>query len=114
MDFIETHFFEFINLLISAGLLKYGYRYFRINNLRERQKETDKIKQEQTINSALRSLLRIEIINLCHRAQEKGYLEIWALENLTDMYIVYKNLKGNGAIKELYNKTVTLPQKGVK
>jgi hypothetical protein len=46
-----------------------------------------------------------------HNAEKEGFLPIWALENLTDMYNTYKALGGNGAITGLYNKTIQLPQR---
>lgn len=36
---------------------------------------------------------------------------LYNLENITDMYICYKALGGNGAITELYHKALQLPQK---
>ena len=53
----------------------------------------------------------MEIINICHNAEKEGFLPIWALENLTDMYNTYKALGGNGAITGLYNKTIQLPER---
>lgn len=69
------------------------------------------IQKEANRDCAIRGLLRVEIINICHNAEKEGFLPIWALENLTDMYNTYKALGGNGAITGLYNKTIQLPQR---
>ena len=61
-------------------------------------------------DDAIRSLLRTEIISINHKSEEKGFIPIYNLENITDMYRSYKALGGNGAITEIYNKVLQLPQ----
>lgn len=94
MEFVNEHWFAIATLLLQCGLLKYVGAYLNRSKAREQ---------------ATRSLLRIEIINICHKAQKDTYLPLWALENLTDMYSAYIAMHGNGAIKELVEKTKNLP-----
>lgn len=99
-DFLSGEWLTLITLAVQAGILKFAYRLYK--NFTEKENNRD---------SAIRGLLRVEIINICHRAEKDGVLPIWALENLTDMYNTYKALGGNGAISGLYNKTIRLPQR---
>lgn len=99
-NFISNEWLTIITLVVQAGLLKFAYRLYK-----------NFISKENNRDSAIRGLLRVEIINICHRAEKDGVLPIWALENLTDMYNTYKALGGNGAISGLYNKTIRLPQR---
>ncbi len=111
MDFLESHWFAIITLLFNAGILKYGYKGYRNYILQEKRKSIQRKKYEETLNGAIRNLLRVEIINICHKAEKDGYLPVWALENLTDMFNIYQDLDGNGSAKKLYEKAITLPQR---
>ncbi|WP_304154239.1 hypothetical protein [Megamonas hypermegale] len=99
-SFLSGEWLTIITLAVQAGILKFAYKLYKNFILKENNRD-----------SAIRGLLRVEIINICHRAEKDGVLPIWALENLTDMYNTYKALGGNGAIGGLYNKTIRLPQR---
>ena len=99
-EFLSNDWLAIVTLAIQAGLLKFAYNIYK-----------DYEKKEKNRDCAIRGLLRVEIINICHNAEKEGFLPIWALENLTDMYNTYKALGGNGAITGLYNKTIQLPQR---
>ena len=99
-SFISNDWLAVVTLAIQAGILKFAYNLYR-----------DYMCKEKNRDCAIRGLLRVEIINICHNAEKEGFLPIWALENLTDMYNTYKALGGNGAISGLYNKTIQLPQR---
>lgn len=98
MDQLQTHWITILTLLVNCGVFKYLYNFLK------EYKERDAARDDAT-----RSLLRTEIINICHKAEEKGYLPIYNLENLNDMYRAYKALGGNGAIVELYNHVKNFP-----
>ena len=99
-EFIYNDWLAVVTLAIQAGILKFAYNLYK-----------NFVKKEANRDSAIRGLLRVEIINICHNAEKEDFLPIWALENLTDMYNTYKALGGNGAITGLYNKTIRLPQR---
>lgn len=99
-NFISNDWLTIATLAIQAGILKFVYNLYK-----------NFIQKEANRDCAIRGLLRVEIINICHNAEKEGFLPIWALENLTDMYNTYKALGGNGAITGLYNKTIQLPQR---
>lgn len=98
MDQLQTHWITILTLLVNCGVFKYLYNFLK------EYKERDAARDDAT-----RSLLRTEIINICHKAEEKGYLPIYNLENLNDMFRAYKALGGNGAIGELYNHVKNFP-----
>lgn len=98
MEQIQTHWITILTLLVNCGVFKYLYNFLK------EYKERDAARDDAT-----RSLLRTEIINICHKAEEKGYLPIYNLENLNDMFRAYKALGGNGAISELYNHVKNYP-----
>lgn len=100
MDIIYNDWLTLFTLIVQGGILKFAYNLYR-----------DYMCKEKNRDCAIRGLLRVEIINICHNAEKEGFLPIWALENLTDMYNTYKALGGNGAITGLYNKTIQLPQR---
>lgn len=91
MDFITHYWADIAQLTIQLGLVQFGYRLYK----KWRQKS-------EAHDNAMRSLLRAEIIHTCHRADEKGFIEVYNLENLDDMYTAYHALGGNGAIKTMY------------
>lgn len=98
MDFIISHWAELISLLVQLGILKFVLSLYRQYNIRATARD-----------DAIRSLLRTEIIHICHRAEEKGYIEVYNLENLNDMYQSYHALGGNGAIRTMYEQAQQHP-----
>lgn len=98
MDFLEEHWVVITSILIECGLVKYLSNFFKTYKAREAARD-----------NAVRSLLRTEIINICHKAENKGFLPIYNLENLNDMYKAYKALGGNGAITDLCNQVKKYP-----
>lgn len=97
-QFIAQHWAEIIIIAAQCGILKIGYTVLQ-----------KYLQRTEARDDAIRSLLRTEIIHICYKAQEQGYIEIYNLENLVDMYKSYKALGGNGAITEIYEHTTNLP-----
>lgn len=93
-----AHWLAILTFLVQCGVFKFLYSF--VGEYRKRDKARD---------NAVRSLLRTEIINICHKTEEKGFLPIYNLENINDMYKAYKALGGNGAIDELYSQTKSYP-----
>lgn len=98
MDFITEHWAELISLAIQLGIFKVAWGLYKKYDARAEARD-----------DAIRSLLRTEIIHICHRADEKGYIEVYNLENLNDMYKAYHVLGGNGAIKVMYEQAQQHP-----
>ena len=51
--------------------------------------------------AGVRSLLRKEIINEYNHYMDIGYIPIYALENVVEMYKAYHRLGGNGACTKI-------------
>lgn len=98
MEVLQQHWVTILTLLIECGVLKYIYNFLKEYKARDAARD-----------NAIRSLLRTEIISICHHTEEKGFLPIYNLENLNDMYKAYQALGGNGAISELYNHIKNYP-----
>lgn len=98
MDLLEANWITIVTLIVQCGIVKYLYGFLK--DYRARDTARDK---------AIRSLLRTQIITIYHNAEKKGFLPIYNLENIDDMYTAYKALGGNGAITELYNQVKTYP-----
>ena len=69
-----------------------------------------KNKNEATQNG-VKALLRDRIIATYDLYMDKGYMPIYARENLDEMYKEYKKLKGNGVIDHLKDELNELPTK---
>ena len=106
MEYIQTHIGTIVSLLLQSGLLGILWKMYG----KYRADIEERNKKEVARDDAIRSLLRTEIISINHKSEEKGFIPIYNLENITDMYRSYKALGGNGAITEIYNKVLQLPQ----
>ena len=109
MDFLMAHWLAILTFLIQCGFFKYLYAFLKQNKRQEKARAEELRKLEKARDQAIRCLLRSEIIGIYHKAEEKGFLPIYNLENLNDMYKSYKSLGGNGAIKDLYYQVKNYP-----
>lgn len=96
MEFVLDHWLAVLTFLIQCGVFKFLYSF---------------IQEYRALNAArdnaVRSLLRSQIITIYHKAEKEGFLPIYNLENVNDMFKAYKTLGGNGAIENLYNQLKT-------
>lgn len=98
MEFLNSNLVVVLTFLIQCGVFKYMYSFIKEYRARDAARDT-----------AIRSLLRTEIINICHKTEKDGVLPIYNLENINDMYRAYKALGGNGAIDELFHQVIQYP-----
>lgn len=102
---MSAHGLTVINLLIQCGLIKFVsdmYKNYKAQVI-ERELKTE------ALHEGVRSVLRSEIISIYYKAEMQGFITIYNLENITDMYHAYTALGGNGAITEIYHKALALP-----
>lgn len=59
--------------------------------------------------SGVRALLRNEIIGSYNHYMLKGYIPIYAMENVHEMYLAYHRLGGNGTITKLVTEIKKMP-----
>lgn len=67
---------------------------------------TDK---QKYMEDGMQALLRDRIMQACNYYMDKGWMPIYARENIQHMYEAYHGLGGNGTVTELVNRTNTLP-----
>lgn len=108
---LEMNMLQIISLIVQLGFFKYGLKWIREYRKREKEKSEQRELEQESINSAICCLLRTEIISICHKSEDEGFLPVWAMENLTNMFIAYKALGGNGIAEKLYDKAIHLPQR---
>ncbi len=71
-------------------------------------------KKDKSIENAVQALLRNELIRRYREYKIKGEMTILDKENIEHMYKEYKNLGGNGTVKELMDELLDVPTKVVK
>ncbi|MFV0379475.1 MAG: hypothetical protein ACK5KQ_01435 [Anaerorhabdus sp.] len=74
----------------------------------------DYFKDITHITEASKSMLRYLILNKCDEIIKRGCVTVEELEELEEMNVPYKKLKGNGTAKLMLGKVERLPiKKGV-
>ena len=71
-------------------------------------------KKEKAIENGVQALLRNELIRRYREYKAKGEITILDKENIEHMFIEYKNLGGNGTVKELMDELLEVPTKVIK
>lgn len=71
-------------------------------------------KRDKCIENAVQALLRNELIRRYREYKIKGEMTILDKENIEHMYTEYKNLGGNGTVKELMDELLEVPTKIIK
>ena len=69
---------------------------------KEKQKNTEIEKKDKAIENAVQALLRNELIRRYREYKTKREMTILDKENIDHLYTEYRNLNGNGTVKELY------------
>lgn len=109
LDFITSHGLTVINLLIQCGLIKFVADMYKNYKAQVAERE----QKNAALLEGMRSVLRSEIISMYYKSETQGYITIYNLENITDMYHAYTALGGNGAITEIYHKALALPHQAL-
>jgi len=90
--------FSSITISVLSGIILYLLK----DNLRlRRNRREDNEKREEAIRDGLCSILRINLIEYHKRYVTEGTVPSYAFENWERMYAAYKNLGGNGTIKQM-------------
>lgn len=98
VEFIVENWLQLVTLLANLGVVKVIYNLY-----------TSRSARHEAMYIGIKTILRTNIISTCINAERKGYLPLYDVENLNDMYSAYSALGGNGAVKELYQSTLRLP-----
>jgi hypothetical protein len=76
---------------------------------RERKRTKLNYTKSEAVVDGVESLLRNEIIAKYNHYSEQGYIPIYGMENVLDMYKAYKALGGNGTLTKLVDALKQLP-----
>ena len=76
---------------------------------RERKRIKANNQKSDALMNGVQALLRREIIAEYNHYSEKGYIPIYGLENVLDMYKAYNALDGNGTAAKLVEALKQLP-----
>ena len=112
MNFDWQKIIFFLGFLVESGVIAFLWKMYASYQQRENEKAIERAKQDEAMRSAMRSILRNNIIATCLNAEERGYIPLHDVENLNDMFSCYETLGGNGTTKQLFEKTISLPHKG--
>ena len=97
----------FLMLLQAVVTLIVGYVGVK---LKKREREKDKEREEQeAIRDGIRAVLRDRILQAYNHFSRQGKIQIEELENISNMYIAYHNLGGNGVVTSIYQKVLEIP-----
>ncbi len=101
--------FSCASTVFSAVIAYFGW-WLRKRDKEREAKEEVRQREYDAIRSGMRAILRDRIIQLYEDCAARGSTPFYAVENVTTMYHAYHDLGGNGAITEIYNKFIRLPQ----
>lgn len=123
MEFLQ----QILLIFLTAGC-GYGFNVLKENrSMKIRLKEKDaqikeeREKMEQEIeekqNAMIKllcdaelTIIRIQLIHAHEKYMLKGWMPIYAKENLREMYRVYHELGGNGLMTKFYEEMINLPE----
>jgi len=77
---------------------------------RGQQKLRRELRQrEQALTDGMKCVLRLELIHEHARYMDKGYIPVYAMENVLDSYAAYHALGGNGTITKMVEELRRIP-----
>ena len=98
---MEQYLIQVFSVIVNIILLWIFQRYTK--------KQSDASKKQEALEKGVRSLLRDRIVQSCAKYSKQGNVPIEELDNVTNMYTAYKDLGGNGATKNIYERFLNLP-----
>lgn len=81
----------------------------RRNEKAEREAAKEAAKRAEAMENGVLALLRNCIISRYNHYMEHGYIPIYGLENVENMYLAYHDLGGNGTVTKLVEELKKLP-----
>ena len=99
---------------VFSGAIAYFGWWLKKRDGERQEAETARQREYEAIRKGMRAMLRDRIIQIYNNCSERGDTPIYAIQNVANMYQAYHDLGGNGAITEVYNKFIHLPQTGTK
>lgn len=100
-DYIAKYWAGWACGLVAAALAGFA-------KLFQRKLKRMKVRQD-AMELGVQALLRAEIIHIYNKYMDRGEMPVYERENVQELLKQYKNLGGNGAIKDLVEKLFDLP-----
>lgn len=98
-----------ILLMALQGLITILVGYIGVKlKKRESEKEAER-KEAEAIREGIRAVLRDRIIQAYNHFRAKGVISVAQLDNISNMYLAYHNLGGNGVVTDVYKKLLRIP-----
>lgn len=101
MEWIAQYWMEFAFGLVVTAL---GLAYKGLS-----KKLKEEITEQKALRAGVQSLLRDRLIQTHNHYIEKGYIPVYGMENVLDMYDAYHELGGNGTVTKLVDTLRDLP-----
>lgn len=95
--------------LVLQGLMTIIVGYVGIKIKKHEDDKEKERKESEAIKNGIRAVLRDRIVQSYNHFSTKGKIKIEELENISNMYIAYHNLGGNGVVTSIYNKVLEIP-----
>lgn len=109
MDFSLQLAISGVSALMSGIIAYFGWKLKKRDAEREKKTES-RIAEHNALCTGMQAILRNGIIQAYNHRCEKGWAPFYEVENVTNMYMAYHDLGGNGAVTEIYHKFMNLPQ----
>lgn len=97
----------FLMLLQAIVTIIVGYVGIKLKK-REAEKEKER-EESKAIKNGIRAVLRDRILQAYNHFSRLGKIQVEELENISNMYIAYHNLGGNGVVTSIYNRVLEIP-----
>lgn len=85
-----------LSVLLAVTTMVIGFLGGRL-----RAKVKQDTKESEAMKNGMRCLLRERIIEICDRCLDRGFVHIYNLESLDDLFGQYRALGGNGMATKL-------------
>ena len=104
-EFIIQYWIE-VGFGVIVAFLTAGYKMLA-------NKVQQQIRHQKNLCNGTKSLLRNEIIRSYEKYMKQGWIPLYGLENVLEMYNSYHCLQGNGSITRLVEEIKNLPARDI-
>ena len=98
-----------IGFILETGVVGVLWQMYREYQKNEARKAEERANQDKAMRDAMCSILRTDIFRICLKAESRGYIPLYDVENLSKMLPCYKALGGNGTAERLCEQALNLP-----
>lgn len=101
----------FLIMLEAVVTLLVGYLGVKLKKREEQKEKEEKQRREEyeAIRQGIRAVLRDRILQAYNHFKKVGHVNVSQMDNISNMYMAYHNLGGNGVITSVYMKFMEIP-----